>query len=50
MSRRRSSTPTKGSVVGYYLFKRCEGNRRQVGNPWEEQEIQEVAGVQVQVA
>jgi hypothetical protein len=38
---------TKGSVVGYYLFKRSEGNRRQVGNPWEEKEIQEVAGVQV---
>jgi hypothetical protein len=36
---------TKGSVVGYYLFKRCEDNRRQVGNPWEEKEIQEVAGV-----
>jgi hypothetical protein len=41
---------TKGSVVGYYLFKRCEDNRRQVGNPWEEQEIQEVAGVQVPAA
>jgi hypothetical protein len=38
---------TKGSIVGYYLFKRCEDNRRQVGNPWEEKEIQEVAGVQV---
>jgi hypothetical protein len=38
---------TKGSVLGYYLFKRCEDNCRQVGNPWEEQEIQEVAGVQV---
>jgi hypothetical protein len=41
---------TKGSVVGYYLFKRCEDNGRQVGNPWEEQEIQEVAGVQVPAA
>jgi hypothetical protein len=39
---------TKGSIVGYYLFKRCDDNRRQVGNPWEEEkEIQEVAGVQV---
>jgi hypothetical protein len=38
---------TKGSIVGYYLFKRCEDNRRQVGNPWEENELQEVAGVQM---
>jgi hypothetical protein len=38
---------TKGSVVGYYLFRRCEENRRKVGNPWEEPAITEVAGVQV---
>lgn len=25
----------KGTTVGYYLFKRCEANRRDVGNPWE---------------
>jgi hypothetical protein len=26
---------TKGSIVGYYLFRRCDANLRQVGNPWE---------------
>jgi hypothetical protein len=25
----------KGAVVGYYLFRRCEENRREVANPWE---------------
>ena len=25
----------KGSIVGYYLFKRCEANKRQTVNPWE---------------
>ena len=25
----------KGTTVGYYLFRRCEGNRRDVGDPWE---------------
>jgi hypothetical protein len=28
---------TKGSTVGYYLFKRAEQNRQDAGNPWEEQ-------------
>lgn len=27
---------TKGSIVGYYLFRRCDANLRQVGNPWEQ--------------
>jgi hypothetical protein len=26
----------KGTTVGYYLFRRCDGNRRQVSNPWDE--------------
>jgi hypothetical protein len=34
---------TKGAVVGYYLFKRCEDNRRQVGNTWEEEEVEQVS-------
>jgi hypothetical protein len=25
----------KGTTAGYYLFKRCEANRRETGNPWE---------------
>jgi hypothetical protein len=25
----------KGTTVGYYLFKRCEDNRRDAGNPWD---------------
>jgi hypothetical protein len=25
----------RGTTVGYYLFKRCEANRRDTGNPWE---------------
>ena len=25
----------KGTTVGYYLFKRCETHRRNMGNPWE---------------
>ncbi len=25
----------KGTTMGYYLFKRCEANRTDVGNPWE---------------
>jgi hypothetical protein len=25
----------RGTTVGYYLFRRCEANRRAVGNPWE---------------
>src|SRR5438552_18525923 len=25
----------KGTTVGYYLFKRCEPNRREVTKPWE---------------
>jgi hypothetical protein len=29
----------KGAVFGYYLFKRCDDNRRQVGNPWEEEAL-----------
>jgi hypothetical protein len=27
---------TKGTTVGYYLFRRCEDNRRDMPNPWEE--------------
>jgi hypothetical protein len=38
---------TKGPVVGYYLFRRCEANRRTVGNPWEGPQATEVAGVQI---
>lgn len=26
----------KGTTVGYYLFRRCEANRRETTNPWEE--------------
>src|SRR6266496_1603356 len=26
---------TKGTTVGYYLFKRCEANRRETSKPWE---------------
>lgn len=28
----------KGTTVGYYLFKRCDANRRDVGDPWEQAE------------
>jgi hypothetical protein len=38
---------TKGSVVGYYLFWRCEANRGTVGNRWEGPQATEVAGVHV---
>ncbi|MCW2981241.1 MAG: uncharacterized protein JWO14_2968 [Solirubrobacterales bacterium] len=41
---------TKGSVVGYYLFRRAELNRRQVGNPWEEPEMTTAAGVEVRAS
>jgi hypothetical protein len=27
---------TKGSTVGYYLFRRCEANRRDTPEPWQE--------------
>jgi hypothetical protein len=27
---------TKGTTVGYYLFRRCEANRREAGDPWEQ--------------
>ena len=38
----------KGTTVGYYLFRRCEVNRRDVGDPWEtklalDAEVQEMA-------
>ena len=38
----------RGTTVGYYLFRRCEVNRREVGNPWEtklavDAEIEEMA-------
>ncbi len=26
----------KGTTVGYYLFRRCETNRREVSDPWEQ--------------
>lgn len=39
---------TKGTTMGYYLFRRCEANREQAGNPWEDQRsTAEVAGVEV---
>ena len=25
----------KGSILGYYLFRRCEGNKKQSRDPWE---------------
>jgi hypothetical protein len=25
----------KGTVIGYYLFKRCEANRQETVDPWE---------------
>jgi hypothetical protein len=25
----------KGSVLGYYLFKRCDANKRELQMPWE---------------
>ena len=31
----------KGTTVGYYLFKRCEANRRDVGDPWDQLEEQQ---------
>jgi len=38
----------KGTTVGYYLFRRCEDNRREVGDPWEtklalDAEVEEMA-------
>jgi hypothetical protein len=27
---------TKGTTVGYYLFRRCEANRRETADPWEQ--------------
>jgi hypothetical protein len=38
----------QGTTVGYYLFRRCEVNRREVGNPWEtklafDAEVEEMA-------
>jgi hypothetical protein len=39
---------TKGSTVGYYLFKRCKANKRDVGNPWE-LPSQTTAGAAVEV-
>lgn len=40
---------TKGTTMGYYLFKRCEANRQEAGNPWEQGAAGpvEVAGVLV---
>jgi hypothetical protein len=32
---------TQGMTMGYYLFKRAEDNRRDVGNPWEWDEEEE---------
>jgi hypothetical protein len=29
----------KGTTVGYYLFKRCEANKQQTVDPWEDEEI-----------
>jgi hypothetical protein len=28
----------KGTTVGYYLFRRCEANKRETSNPWEQPE------------
>jgi hypothetical protein len=38
----------KGTTVGYYLFRRCEVNRREVGDPWDtklalDAEVEEMA-------
>jgi hypothetical protein len=32
----------KGSIVGYYLFRRCEGNKKQTRDPWEVPSLPEV--------
>jgi hypothetical protein len=29
----------KGATVGYYLFRRCEANKRATNNPWEDDEV-----------
>ena len=29
----------KGATVGYYLFRRCEANKRATNNPWEDEEV-----------
>ena len=33
----------KGTTVGYYLFRRCEANRRETSNPWEQPEAEALA-------
>lgn len=30
-----------GTTVGYYLFKRAESNKREVGNPWDAPEVED---------
>lgn len=30
----------KGMTVGYYLFKRCEANRRETSKPWDEPDVE----------
>jgi predicted RNA-binding Zn-ribbon protein involved in translation (DUF1610 family) len=37
----------QGTTVGYYLFKRCEANKRDLGQPWE-QDVQEFSCPQCQ--
>jgi hypothetical protein len=32
----------KGRVIGYYLFKRCQANRRASGNLWDDPNLQDV--------
>jgi hypothetical protein len=29
----------RGATVGYYLFKRCEANKRPTSNPWEDDDV-----------
>jgi hypothetical protein len=37
----RQNVATKGRTVGYYLFKRCEANRRETTNPWESSAVRD---------
>jgi hypothetical protein len=32
----------KGRVIGYYLFKRCEANRRVSGNLWDDPNLEDI--------
>jgi hypothetical protein len=39
-----------GTIIGYYLFKRCEANRRQTTDPWEAPSAVEAVAAGVEVA